>query len=61
MSVKNLQFMLLMHKILLNDRVINYVCTLRILQIYEIAGHVKDFSLDRDILREKGVEIQNEI
>lgn len=53
--------MLLMHKILLNDRVINYVCTLRILQIYEIAGHVKDFSLDRDILREKGVEIQNEI
>lgn len=50
-----------MHKILLNDRVINYVCILRILQTYKIAGHVKDFSLDRDILREKSGEIQNEI
>lgn len=30
--VKNLQFMFFMHKILLNEQVINYVCILRILQ-----------------------------
>lgn len=61
MSDKNLQFVFFMHKILLNEKVINYVCILRILQTYEIAGHDKDFSLDRDILREKSGEIQNEI